>query len=190
MIHRRSGVGRPTSIDYLGFVLDELCNAPDRREALAVLEDAYRTRLRRSGRSATHPVAVAELLLADGQPASVVLTGLLHDVLEDTDATADELRDRFGPRISGSVQALTQDASIGSYKDRKANLRQQILAGGPEVATVTLADKLAKLRERDMRPPDRKLAHYRATLEEVERRYGPSRLSRQLREQLARWEDT
>jgi guanosine-3',5'-bis(diphosphate) 3'-pyrophosphohydrolase len=118
------------------------------------------------------------------------VTGLLHDVLEDTEVTADELRHRFGPDIALAVEALTQDPSIREYRRRKAALREQILAGGVEVAAVSLADKLAKLRERAKRPPDRKLAHYRATLEAVEGSYGQSRLSELLAEQLARWPDT
>jgi guanosine-3',5'-bis(diphosphate) 3'-pyrophosphohydrolase len=116
-----------------------------------------------------------------------VVTGLLHDILEDTEVSADELREQFGSDIALAVEALTQDPSIRGYRRRKAALREQILAAGPEVAAVSLADKLAKLRKRTKRPPDRKLAHYAATLEGVERRYGRSCLSEQLREQLERW---
>jgi len=159
---------------------------PQTRSALALLDDAYATRLRRSGRTVEHPIAVAELLRADRQPTSVVVTGLLHDVLEDTDVTVTELRDRFGEQITRWVEALTQDPSIEKYGRRKAALRKQVVTGGPEVAAVTLADKLAKLRLARAAPPSRKLTHYRATLDAVENRYGPTRLSEQLREELDR----
>jgi (p)ppGpp synthase/HD superfamily hydrolase len=53
--------------------------------AQAFLVEAYRTRRRRPGRTAEHPIAVSQLLADDGQPAIVVVAGLLHDVLEDTD---------------------------------------------------------------------------------------------------------
>jgi guanosine-3',5'-bis(diphosphate) 3'-pyrophosphohydrolase len=167
-----------------------LSDTPGVDDALELIEDAYQTRLRRSGRTAQHPISVGLLLAADEQPPSVVVTGLLHDVLEDTDVTVDELRDRFEPQITRSVEALTQDPSIAKHRLRKAALRRQILAAGSEVAAVSLADKLAKLRGRAERPPDRKLAHYRATLEDIEGRYGRTRLSELLREQLARWPDT
>lgn len=117
----------------------------------------------------------------------MVLTGLLHDVLEDTGVTDDELRDRFGPEISALVKSLTQDDSIPDYRTRKAALRRQILDGSQEAAIVTLADKIAKLRGRKKRPSTRKLDHYRATLDGVEERYGSSPLSAQLREVLGRW---
>jgi len=164
-----------------------LSDTPGAGDALALIEDAYRSRPMRPGRTAQHPIAVAELLLADSQPASVIVTGLLHDVLEDTQVTADELRDRFRAEIARSVNALTQDASIAQYQERKAALRAQILAASANVAVVSLADKLAKLDSRAKRPPERKLSHYRATLEAIEQRYGHSALSEQLGAQLARW---
>jgi len=116
----------------------------------------------------------------------VIVTGLLHDVLEDTEVTADQLRE-FGPEISRWVQALTQDASITNYRSRKAALRRQILDSSPEATVVSLADKIAKLRKRSKRPPERKLEHYRATLNEIEERYGRSPLSSELLRELARW---
>lgn len=110
-----------------------LSDTPRAADALALIEDACRSRLMRSGRTAQHPIAVAELLLADGQPASVVVTGLLHDVLEDMQVTADGLRDRFGTEIARSVEPLTQDESIAQYQERKAALRAQILAAGADL---------------------------------------------------------
>jgi len=156
-------------------------------EALALLASAYRSRLRRSGRTAEHPIAVAQLLHDDAQSDDVVVAGLLHDLLEDTDVTIDELADVCGPHVAELVRALSQDTSIAGYRDRKAALRRQILAAGPEAGTVSLADKLAKVRGADERPRKRKLAHYRATLTEVERIHGRSPLSVALRRELARW---
>src|SRR5437764_9235722 len=70
-----------------------------------------------------HPLAVARLLREDGQPPLLVTAGLLHDVLEDTDVSAAQVRDRFGPEVTRLVEALTQDSSISGYKERKAALR-------------------------------------------------------------------
>jgi len=66
----------------------ELSEIAGRDEALAFVEDAYRTRLRRAGRTVEHPVAVAGMLADDAQPPRVVVAGILHDVLEDTGAPA------------------------------------------------------------------------------------------------------
>lgn len=156
-------------------------------DALAFLSDAYATRLRRPRRTLEHPVAVARLLAADGQSTTVVVAGLLHDVLEDTDLGEDELRTRFGADVTALVIALTQDTAVEDYRERKAALRRQILDAGSQAATITLSDKVAKLQLRGQRPRKRRLAHYRATLEGVEGRYGRSPLSELLRELLAHW---
>jgi (p)ppGpp synthase/HD superfamily hydrolase len=158
-------------------------------DALAVLDDAYQTRLRRSNRTMEHPLLVGMLLAAHDQPPPVVAAGLLHDVVEDTAVTVTELRRSVTPEVAEMVQVLTQDESIADYSQRKAALRRQILEAGPEPSTVSLADKVAKLRDLADPPKKRKLAHYRATLDGVERRYGASQMSEMLRTQLARWPD-
>jgi (p)ppGpp synthase/HD superfamily hydrolase len=119
----------------------------------------------------------------------VVAAGLLHDVLEDTEVTLAELRDAVAPEVVDMVRALTENASLASYAQRKAALRHQILEAGAEPASVSLADKVAKLLDLTDRPKVRKIRHYRATLDGVEQRYGASRLSEMLRRQLARWPD-
>jgi (p)ppGpp synthase/HD superfamily hydrolase len=163
--------------------------SPDTDRALTFLRNAYDSRLRRRGRSVEHPIAVGELLREDGQPPDLVLAGLLHDVLEDTKVAPEELREQFGPKITRLVEALTQDDSIPKHRNRKAALRQQVLDAGPEAATIALADKAAKLASEQERPKDRRLDHYRQTLTGVEQRYGRSRLSERLREQLGRFPD-
>jgi guanosine-3',5'-bis(diphosphate) 3'-pyrophosphohydrolase len=157
-------------------------------EAVVFTNAAYADRLRRNGRTAEHPIAVAELLAADGQPQTVVVAGLLHDVLEDTGVTQEELTTRFGSEVARIVTALTQDESVARYKRRKAALRKRTLEGGPEAAAVALADKIAKLRDARERPRRRKLEHYRATLQGIEDRHGPSRLSKLLRQELDHWQ--
>jgi len=164
----------------------KLANVDRADEAVAFLDHAYRTGLRRAGRTVEHPIAVAALLADDGQPPDVVVAGLLHDVLEDTDTTPRELKNAFGPEIARLVGALTQDRSIGKYEKRKAALRAQIVDAGPDAAAVSLADKVEKLRSVESRPANRKLNHYRETLDAIEARYGHSGLSEMLREQLDR----
>jgi len=85
------------------------------------------------------------------------------------------------------VAALTEDGAIGAYADRKAALRVQILDAGADAATISLADKPAKVQGLAAKPRKRKLDHYRQTLRQAELRFGPSRLSVLLHEQLDRW---
>lgn len=156
-------------------------------DARAFVEQAYKSRSRAEDESTDHPLAVARLLREDGQPPALVTAGLLHDVLEDTEVGADELRERFGPEVTRLVEALTQDPSISDYNERKAALRRQILDAGRGAATVALADKAAKIASLSSRPKDRQLEHYRATVEGIEDRYGRSALSERARTELDRF---
>jgi guanosine-3',5'-bis(diphosphate) 3'-pyrophosphohydrolase len=153
-------------------------------DARAFVEEAYRTRGDHD--DLDHPLAVAQLLREDGKPPVLVTAGLLHDLLEDTDVSADELRERFGPEVTRIVEALTQDPSISGYAQRKAALRRQILEAGRDAATVALADKAAKIGSLRSRPKGSQLEHYRATIAEIEERYGPSALSERARAALER----
>jgi (p)ppGpp synthase/HD superfamily hydrolase len=153
-------------------------------DARAFVEEAYRSRS--DDEDVDHPLEVARLLRDDGQPSVLVTAGLLHDVLEDTDVSADEVRERFGPEVTRIVEALTQDPSIADYKDRKAALRRQILDAGRDAATVALADKAAKIASLRSRPRDSQFEHYRAMLGGIEERYGRSPLSKRARAELER----
>jgi (p)ppGpp synthase/HD superfamily hydrolase len=168
-------------------VSPDLAEIPGVEEAIRFIEEAYRTRLRRRGRGVEHPLAAARLLASDGQPPRVVVAGILHDVLEDTEVTAGEVRAEFGAEVAGLVGAVTQDESIKKYRRRKAALRTQILDAGPGAAAISLADKTAKLMSLDTRPSERKLDHYRATLSGIEQRWGRGSLGGLLRAQLNRW---
>lgn len=128
-----------------------------------------------------HPIEVGELLHAQGCPEHVVVAGLLHDVLERSAVEVGEIRRRFGLRVAGLVEAMTEDPGIASYEERKAAHRRQVAAAGREAAMIFVADKLAKARElrraRDEEgempsmstPVEAKLDHYRRTLEMFER---------------------
>ena len=56
----------------------------------------------------THPVAVATILLDMGLDPDTVIAGLLHDVIEDTGVTEEELKNKFGSSISNMVEAVTK----------------------------------------------------------------------------------
>lgn len=94
-----------------------------------------------------HPLEVAQLLHGRGFEDEVVAAGLLHDAIEDTDATADDVRSRFGPRICALVDALSDDPAIEDRRERKRSLREQVAAAGPDAQAIFAADKVAKARE-------------------------------------------
>ena len=82
-----------------------------------------------------------------GYDDEVLAAALLHDAVEDTSTTLDELSERFGPRVCALVAALSEDPAIAGYEERKAALREQVAAAGEDVAAIYAADKVAKARE-------------------------------------------
>ena len=94
-----------------------------------------------------HPVEVGWLLYRAGAPDHVIAAGVLHDVLEKTDVSTAELRARFGPSIASLVEAVSEDDTIPGYRQRKAALRREVAAAGPEALMVFAADKVSKVRE-------------------------------------------
>jgi|1185.fasta_scaffold119269_1 (p)ppGpp synthase/HD superfamily hydrolase len=94
-----------------------------------------------------HPLEVAALLASRGFDEEVVAAGLLHDVVENSEADVDEVRGRFGDRIADAVSAVSEDPAIAEYDARKAALRAQVAAAGPDTHAVYAADKITKARE-------------------------------------------
>jgi (p)ppGpp synthase/HD superfamily hydrolase len=139
----------------------------DRAEAIRFLIDAYDGVGVRRGKGLPHAQAVADILRGAGCQEGTQLVGLLHDVVEDTPRTLDAVRDDFGEDIAAMVGALTEDATIRRYAQRKRALRSTIIAAGSPVVDVALADKIASLRHALLTGiplSDRKLRHYRSTL--------------------------
>jgi (p)ppGpp synthase/HD superfamily hydrolase len=144
-----------------------------------------------------HPLEVALALSTAGCPDRVVAAGVLHDVIEDTDAVIEEIRRDFGDPIGDLVSWLTEDETIVDPVARKEALRAQVKAAGPEAATVFAADKLSKARElrvrlanlRRLAEPlplemERQLGHYIASLAMLEDVIPGQPIVRQLRFEL------
>jgi (p)ppGpp synthase/HD superfamily hydrolase len=94
-----------------------------------------------------HPLEVAALLSQADRDDEVTAAGLLHDVVEGTDAGIDDVRVRFGDRVAGIVAAVSEDPAIEDYEARKAALRAQVAAADGDAHVVFAADKVVKVRE-------------------------------------------
>jgi guanosine-3',5'-bis(diphosphate) 3'-pyrophosphohydrolase len=119
------------------------------RNALAQATDDHEGQVRNGSGGMPyieHPVAVAARLDEHGYRDEVLAAALLHDVVEDSETTLDELRERFGGEVVGLVGALTDDESIDSYRERKAEHRERVAAAGPEAQAIYAADKLTNTR--------------------------------------------
>ena len=159
-----------------------------RAGAIRFLLDAYAGARVRPGKGLPHAQTVADVLGDAGEDETTQLAGLLHDVVEDTPRTIDDVRDAFGEEVCALVAALTEDDEIERYTQRKHALRKQIEAAGSPVVDVAVADKVATLRHAVVigtKISKRKLTHYRAVLALGEAAGAPERLSGELAELLA-----
>jgi RimJ/RimL family protein N-acetyltransferase len=159
------------------------------REAHRFAGEAHHGARRRGDTDTEHPDEVARLVHDAGYPEEVVAAALLHDVLEDTDTSADELRERFGTAVTDLVGSLTENDAISSYERRKAALRGQVVEAGPDAAAIFAADKLSRARalNRAGKTPDpRRLAHCAATLRLLRERRPETPFLDELGEELER----
>ena len=172
---------------------------PVTRTAIPFAQRLHRTQRRASDAAPfiLHPLEVGFLLYNCGAPDRVIAAGVLHDVIEDTNAVIEEIRRRFGAQIAALVASVTEDPTIESLRERKAALREQIRSAGEEAALIFAADKLTKVRElrtrlaqleRDeesvLSELEAKLEHYRASLLMLEEAIADTPLVRQLRFEL------
>jgi len=101
-----------------------------------------------------HPIALASILCDQGEVSDVkvICAALLHDTVEDTDTTPQELEQEFGPAISDTVMEVTDDKSL-SKRERKRLQIEHAAHISDQAKLVKLADKISNLRDVAMSPP-------------------------------------
>ncbi|HZT03265.1 MAG TPA: HD domain-containing protein [Steroidobacteraceae bacterium] len=101
-----------------------------------------------------HPIALANVLASEAGIVDVatIVAGLLHDTVEDTDTTAEELRRLFGEEITAIVLEVTDDKAL-SKADRKRLQIEHAPALSLRAKLVKLADKICNLRDIRRTPP-------------------------------------
>jgi (p)ppGpp synthase/HD superfamily hydrolase len=95
----------------------------------------------------THLLNVAKTLIQLECPESVIVAGILHDTLEDTRVTLDDIRDAFGKEIADLVVSASEpNRSDLIWENRKAHTIRHLKAASPEQLILSLADKLDNIR--------------------------------------------
>jgi len=143
------------------------------RHAYVFAANRHRGQVRRSGEAYfIHPLTVAWMLAEMELDEVAIAAGLLHDLLEDTDTTAEELELEFGPDVTRLVVALTKLSDFeSSFTSREAteaeNFRRLLLASMDDVRVilVKLADRLHNMRTLSFLRPDRQVAIAQETLD-------------------------
>jgi (p)ppGpp synthase/HD superfamily hydrolase len=92
-----------------------------------------------------HPRMVAATLAPHGFADATLAAAILHDVVEDSDTTVEELRAEFGDEVAGLVAALSDDESIADYRERKEEHRARVTAVDGDAFAIYAADKLTNL---------------------------------------------
>jgi GTP pyrophosphokinase len=117
-----------------------------------------------------HPLEVAEVLAEMKLDATAIAAALLHDAVEDTPATSEEIDQRFGVQVAHIVEGVTKIDKIqfANREDRQAeNVRKMLLAmvSDVRVVLIKLADRLHNMRTLEHLQPDRQEAIARETLD-------------------------
>ncbi|NLC42761.1 MAG: bifunctional (p)ppGpp synthetase/guanosine-3',5'-bis(diphosphate) 3'-pyrophosphohydrolase [Clostridiales bacterium] len=122
------------------------------RGAYDFAEKAHAGQKRSSGEPySIHPLAVANILTDLGMDADTIISGLLHDTIEDTGVTKEELDEMFGAEVAMLVDGVTKLSRL-SYKTKEEhqveNLRKMFLAMAKDIRVIIikLADRLHNLR--------------------------------------------
>jgi (p)ppGpp synthase/HD superfamily hydrolase len=116
--------------------------------ALAVATAAHAGQIRRGSVGlpyVEHPRMVAATLAARDYGEATLAAALLHDVVEDSDTTVEQLRSEFGDEIADLVAALSDDESIESYRERKDEHRCRVVEVDGDALAIYAADKLTNM---------------------------------------------
>jgi GTP pyrophosphokinase len=136
-------------------------------KAFTFSAEAHSGQKRRSGEPyMAHPVAVARLLveLRDRRTDAVILTAaLLHDVVEDTSISIEDIRREFGPDVALLVDGVTKIEGLqfeSTEREQVENFRKMLLSMAKDIRVILikLADRLHNMRTLEYLPPDRQRA--------------------------------
>lgn len=132
------------SQSHPGFALSEL------EKAFTAAEKAHSGQLRKSGEDyITHPVAVAQILIDLGMDLATVIAALLHDTVEDTSFSIEQIKNQFGDEVSSLVDGVTKLDKLTYGPTAEAEtLRKMVIAMSRDirVLVIKLADRLHNAR--------------------------------------------
>jgi len=135
----------------------EKCDLATIFRALAFAAEKHRDQRRKDDHASpyiNHPIALALVLCDEGDvtDTEILCAALLHDTVEDTDTTREELEAHFGAGVSRIVMEVTDDKRLPKAERKRLQI---VHAGGASYAArlVKLADKICNLRDVERNPP-------------------------------------
>ena len=139
--------------------------------AYELAKKAHEGQVRSSGDPyISHPIAVAVILVGLGMDSDTIIGALLHDVVEDTSVTLEDIEKQFGADVAELVDGVTKLANIpySSRAEQQAeNVRKMLLdmAKDVRVVIIKLADRLHNMRTLDFRIPEKQRVKSLETME-------------------------
>ncbi|MEZ4759032.1 MAG: bifunctional (p)ppGpp synthetase/guanosine-3',5'-bis(diphosphate) 3'-pyrophosphohydrolase [Flavobacteriales bacterium] len=133
------------------------------RKAFNLAVEAHKDQRRKSGEPYIyHPIAVARICAEEiGLGATGVVAALLHDTVEDTDLTLDDIRDLFGPTVATIIDGLTKIGGMQFQTDslQAENFRKVLLTLSEDIRVILIkmADRLHNMRTLDSMARDKQL---------------------------------
>ncbi|MET9657495.1 HD domain-containing protein [Streptomyces sp. NPDC006510] len=129
------------------------------RRAYVLAESSHRGQMRKSGEPyITHPLAVTLILAQLGAETTTLTASLLHDTVEDTDVTLDQVRDQFGKEVCYLVDGVTklEKVDYGAAAEPET-FRKMLVATGDDVRvmSIKLADRLHNMRTLGVMRPEK-----------------------------------
>ena len=148
-------------------------SVPEITKAFEMANNAHKDQLRKSGEPyIIHPIYVAIILADMEMDKSTIIAGLLHDIIEDTDITYDDLKKEFNMDVANIVEGVTKLSrmEIGNrdkLDEQAENLRKMFLAMAKDIRViiVKLADRLHNMRTLSHMPPQKQIEKAQETLE-------------------------
>jgi GTP pyrophosphokinase len=140
-------------------------------DVFAFAQEAHAGQSRKSGEAfVNHPIEVALILAELHMDTPTLKAALLHDVVEDSEVTLEEVRERFGDEVAELVDGVTKLGKIEFESLSEAqsnNLRKMLIAMAKDIRVILikLADRLHNMRTLAALPPDRRIDKARETME-------------------------
>ena len=142
------------------------------RAAVRFIADAHKYQFRKSGMPySEHPFEVAKILAELHMDTQTVLAGLLHDVVEDTEHSLEQIRNLFGAEVAFMVDAVTKISEAqeksDKFEQKVATYRKFLvsMAKDPRVIMIKIADRLHNMRTLHYMVPEKRKLIATETLE-------------------------
>ncbi|NLP58767.1 bifunctional (p)ppGpp synthetase/guanosine-3',5'-bis(diphosphate) 3'-pyrophosphohydrolase [Lutibacter sp. B1] len=134
------------------------------RKAFDIAVEAHSTQRRKTGEPYIyHPIAVAKIVAYEiGLDTTSIISALLHDVVEDTDYTIEDIERLFGENVARIVSGLTKISHLKKDQDASVqaeNFRKMLLTLNDDVRVILIkiADRLHNMQTMDVMPPDKQV---------------------------------